>query len=293
MATYRRLRSTRLLVIGLVVTSLVTITVDFRGGERGPLAAVGRVGTAVVSPLQEGVSAVFRPVASFFSSLFRAGSIKAENDRLQEVVKELTAKVQFVESLQQENDALRSVLKLGDRQGYQLFGATVIGGSFGPNFDWSIQIDKGSDDGVYQDMAVITGAGLVGRVVRVNSSTSSVMLIIDPQSAVAVRLGGNRELAALVGGGEEDLHLEFVDPDAVVEANERVVTASYHLRGTEEGVLPPQLPVGLVSRVIPQEGGTGPQVLVSPSVDFTTLETVALVRPTETTGGGPGQPAGE
>jgi rod shape-determining protein MreC len=291
-ATYRRPRSTRLLVIGLVVTSLVTITVDFRGGETGPLAVVGRVGTAIVSPLQEGVSAVVRPVASFFTSLSRAGSIKAENDRLQEVVKELTAKVQFVEALEGENDAYRRELKLGDRLGYQLVGATVTGGSFGPNFDWAIQIDKGSADGVYEDMAVITGAGLVGRVVRVSSSTSTVMLIIDPQSAVAVRLGGNRELAALVGGGEEELHLEFVDPDAAVEAGERVVTASYRLRGTEEGVLPPQLPVGLVSQVIPQEGGTGPQVLVSPSVDFTTLETVALVRPSGSASG-PGQPAGE
>lgn len=285
MATYRRPRSTRLLVIGLIVTSLVTITVDFRGGDRGPLAAVGRGFASVVAPLQEGVAAVLRPIGSFFSSLFRAGSIRAENDRLEELVQELTAQVQFVQALQAENDAFREAIGLGGRLDYELFGATVTAASVQSNFEWSIQIDKGSDDGVSQDMAVVTGAGLVGRVVRVTPSAATVLLIIDPDSRVAVRLGGSRELAVLAGAREEDLRLDFFDAEAEVEPQERVVTATYRLDGEEEGVLPPELPVGVVSQVTPQEGGVGPQVLVRPAVDFSTLDYVFLVRPVETESG--------
>jgi rod shape-determining protein MreC len=266
--------------------------VDFRGGDRGPLAAVGRGFASVVAPLQEGVAAVLRPIGSFFSSLFRAGSIRAENDRLEELVQELTAQVQFVQALQAENDAFREAIGLGGRLDYELFGATVTAASVQSNFEWSIQIDKGSDDGVSQDMAVVTGAGLVGRVVRVTPSAATVLLIIDPDSRVAVRLGGSRELAVLAGAREEDLRLEFFDAEAEVEPQERVVTATYRLDGEEEGVLPPELPVGVVSQVTPQEGGVGPQVLVRPAVDFSTLDYVFLVRPVETESG-PGPTAGQ
>jgi rod shape-determining protein MreC len=278
-ATYRRPRSTRLLVIALIVTSLVTITVDFRAGERGPLAAVGRGFASVVAPLQEGVAAVLRPIGSFFSSVFRAGSIRAENDRLEELVQEFTAQVQFVQALQAENDAFRKAFEMSERLDYQLFGATVTAASVQSNFEWTIQIDKGTDDGVSLDMAVVTAAGLVGRVVRVTSSAATVLLIIDPDSRVAVRLGGSRELAVLAGAREEDLRLEFFDAETEVEPQERVVTATYRLDGEEEGVLPPELPVGVVSQVTPQEGGVGPQVLVRPAVDFSTLDYVFLVRP--------------
>ena len=286
MQTYRRGRSTRLLVIGLIVTSLVTITVDFRGGDEGPLAAVGRIGASIVTPLQEGVSAAFRPVGSFVSTFFRAGSIKEENDRLAELVEQFTAQVQFVYALEAENQRYRDILGLGARLDYQLFGATVVGGSFN-NFEWAIQIDKGSDDGVYEDMAVVTGLGLVGRVVKVTPSGATVMLIIDPSSSVAVRLGGSRELAILEGQGAEELRVDLVDPEAVVEPLERVVTASFRLDGVREGVLPPELPVGVVSRVVPGDPGQGPTVYVKPSVDFSTLDYVALVRPSQ---GPPVQP---
>jgi rod shape-determining protein MreC len=283
-ATYRRARSTRLLVVGLIVTSLVTITVDFRGGDRGPLSVVGRTFASLMGPLQEGVSAAFRPVASFFSSVLRAGSIKEENERLLRELQELTSQVQVVQAIDKENKALRAALGLAERQNYELFGATVIGGSFGSNFEWAIQIDRGSDDGVFVDMAVVTGAGLVGRVISVTPSSSTVMLITDPQSSIAVRLGGPRNLAILEGRGADELELVILDDETEVEPSESVVTASYRLDGVEEGVLPPELPVGVVSRVTPGQGDLGWEVFVQPRVDFSTLEQVFLVRPGEGSG---------
>jgi rod shape-determining protein MreC len=269
-----------LLLIALVVTSLVTITVDFRGGERGPLAAVGRVGAGIVAPLQEGVSAVFRPIGSFFTNLFRAGSIAEENARLRAQLDVFAADIQFRYAQEAQIRELRELLGLQDELGYELMGATVIGGSFEPNFERTIQIDKGSADGVYLDMAVVTGRGLVGQVIKVTESTATVRLIIDHRSAVAVRLGISRELGTLEGKGEGDLRMNFVFAEADVQLQEPVVTATYRLDGVEEGILPPDIPVGVVSRVVPDTTGvTGPEVYVRPAVDFSTLEMVALVRP--------------
>jgi rod shape-determining protein MreC len=279
-ATYRRPRSTRLLVIGLIVTSLVTITVDFRGGERGPLAAAGRLGAAVVAPLQEGISAVFRPIGSFFTNVFRAGSLAEENAALQQQLDEFAARVQYQRAIEAQNAVLKEQLQLEEGLEYDFFAATVIAGSFDENFQRTIQIDKGSSDGVFVDMAVVTGQGLVGQVISVTDSTATVRLIIDHRSAISVRMGTSRELATLQGQGEGELSLNFLDADSQVELGELVVTATWRLGGVEVGELPPDIPVGVVSRVVPDETGfTGPTVYIRPAVDFSTLEVVSLVRP--------------
>jgi rod shape-determining protein MreC len=290
-ATYRRTRSTRLLVIGLIVTSLVTITVDFRGGEQGPLAAVGRVGSSIVAPLQEGVSAVFRPVGSFFSNLFRAGSIAQENQQLRAQLDIIASQVQYRHALEAQLQILKEQAAIAEELELETFGATVIGGAFG-GFEWTIQIDKGSDDGVFEDMAVITGEGLVGQVIRVTDSASTVRLILDHRSSVAVRLGASRTLATLHGQGEGELRLTLTDDDAQIELDDSVVTAAFRVDGIEEGILPPDIPVGVVSQVIPDPTGiSGPQVFVRPAIDFSTVEFVSLVRPTADEGGdrGPGE----
>jgi rod shape-determining protein MreC len=290
-ATYRRTRSTRLLVIGLIVTSLVTITVDFRGGDQGPLAAVGRVGSSIVAPLQEGVSAVFRPVGSFFSNLFRAGSIAQENQQLRAQLDAIASQVQYQHALEKQLQILKELEAITQELELETFGATVIGGAWS-GFEWTIQIDKGSDDGVFEDMAVITGEGLVGQVIRVTDSASTVRLILDHRSSVAVRLGASRTLATLHGQGEGELRLTLIDDDAQIELDDSVVTAAFRVDGIEEGILPPDIPVGVVSQVIPDPTGiSGPEVFVRPAIDFSTLEFVSLVRPTGEESGdrGPGE----
>ena len=67
MALRSRARSTRLLVVTLVSISLVTITVDYRQGDEGPLAAASEAALVVLTPLQEAVSKVTRPIGNFFA----------------------------------------------------------------------------------------------------------------------------------------------------------------------------------------------------------------------------------
>jgi rod shape-determining protein MreC len=194
----RRLRSTRLLLVGLLLASLVTITVDARSGRAGPLAAMGRIGAAVIGPLQEGVAAVFRPIGSWVTNVFRAGSLAQENAALEEEINLLRREQQEILSYRRENEELRQALELRDRLGFQTVGAQVVGESVG-NFEWSVYIDRGSVDGVTEDMPVMTGEGLVGRVVEVYPGTSKVLLIIDPDSAVSARLARTGERGVILG----------------------------------------------------------------------------------------------
>lgn len=281
MATYRRIRSTRLLVIGLLVVSLVTITVDVRGGETGPLATFGRVGLAIITPLQKGLSAVVRPVGTFFSNVFRAGSLAEENEQLRSQLRQVAGKLSQLTALTAENEELRHLLELQRRVGVEtLTSATVIGNA-PTNFEWSIVIDQGSDDGVTPDMPVIAGAGLVGRVVQVTPGAATVQLIIDPESHVAARLAASRETGVLNGQGDNDLSLDLVDEDTDVQPGEEVVTAGYQLPSGQGGLYPPEIPIGEVSHVVPNESALTGDVFVRPNVDLADVSVVLLVRPAQ------------
>jgi rod shape-determining protein MreC len=275
----RRIRSTRLLLVGLLLASLVTITLDARGGREGPLSAVGRVGAAVIGPLQEGVAAVFRPIGSWITNVFRAGSLAEENAALEEEMNLLRREQQEILSYRRENEELRDALELRDRLGFETVGAQVVGEAVG-NFEWSIYVDRGSVDDVTVDTPVMTGEGLVGRVTEVYPSTSKVLLIIDPDSGVSARLARTGERGVIEGQREEALRMELVDPEADIRPGETVETSGYQLEEGLEGLYPSAIPIGVVERVQPDEEDVTLEVLVRPNVDFSALTNVLLVTET-------------
>lgn len=274
--THRPIRSTRLLVFGLLLASLVTITVDARGGQRGPLAVIGRGIGAVVGPLQEGVAAVFRPIGSFVTNVFRAGNLAEQNRALQDEIADLRGTLQDTLGLRRENEVLRGIVDLAESEGLQFEGAEVIGESPG-NFEWAVDIDKGSADGIEMSMPVISSEGLVGRVVQVYPTTSKVMLIIDPDSTVSGRLSHSGERGAVVGQRDEPLRFDLIDPEVEVQPGEIVETSAYQLDEGLEGLFPSGIGIGVVERVEPDQAGITLQVDVRPNVDFSSLDIVAVV----------------
>ncbi|MDQ3990747.1 MAG: rod shape-determining protein MreC [Actinomycetota bacterium] len=271
MAISHRARATRLLVIGLVVTSLVTITIDYRGGDRGPLALVGQAAVSVVTPLQEAVSKVFRPVGNFLSSVANLGSFRTENARLRSDIAALRQQESDYGALQAENKRLRRILNLKERLAFNTIGATVIAEGVS-NFEWSIWIDQGSSNGVKVDMPVIAAEGLVGRVVKVAGGSSQVMLLIDPRSRIAARLAGSRKQGLLIGQRDEPLALELISPDVTVRPGELVQTSSH-----DGGIFPDAIPIGRVERVLPEGPELTKTIRVRPNVDFSRLDHVLVV----------------
>jgi rod shape-determining protein MreC len=278
-ALRNRARSTRLLVVTLVSASLITITVDYRQGDSGPLAAAGDAALELISPLQEVVSKVTDPIGSFFSTLVHLPAIRRENQQLKEQVAELEQ--DRVTSQADESQAAEAIalLELQDSLGARVetTGAKVIANG-ASNFEWTITIDKGSSDGIEVDMPVVASAGLVGHVVEVTGSTSVVQLIIDPDSAVAGRLVESDERGLLEGQGEDELRMRLVATETVVEPAEAVVTAGYRLlEGSAESLYPPNVLIGTVSRVLSEDNALEKFVTVRPAVDFSSLNLVLVV----------------
>ena len=278
MAVRSRARSTRLLVVALVSVSLVTITIDYREGTSGPLASMGDAALTVVGPLQEAVTKVTHPIGNFFSTLFRLPSIRHERDILRERVDALETQLSETRSDQQRLADLEALFGLRESLGprVQTTAAQVIANGVS-NFEWTIEIDKGSSDGIARDMPVISSAGLVGHVVQVGANSSRVQLIIDPDSFVAGRLDVSRQTGLLAGEGNQDLQMSLVESTAEVSPDERVVTAGYRIRDVAESLYPPNVLIGTVSRVLDEDAATEKFVTVRPAVDFSSLSLVLVV----------------
>jgi rod shape-determining protein MreC len=277
-AVRSRARSTRLLVVALVSISLVTITIDYREGDDGPLASMGDAALTVISPLQEVVSKVTHPIGNFFSTLFRLPSIRHERDVLRERVDALETQLAEGRADQARLADLEALFGLRESLGPMVdtTAAEVIANGVS-NFEWTIDIDKGSSDGIARDMPVIASAGLVGHVVQVGANSSRVQLIIDPDSFVAGRLDVSRQTGLLSGEGNEDLEMSLVESTVEVGPDERVVTAGYKIRDVAESLYPPNVLIGTVSRVLEEDAATEKFVTVRPAVDFSSLSLVLVV----------------
>jgi rod shape-determining protein MreC len=278
MALPSRARSARLLVVTLVSISLVTITLDYRQGDSGPLAAAGDAALTVISPLQEAVSTVTKPIGNFFSTLVRLPSIRRENEELKARVAQLESEIATSVEVSSRLNELEALLGLSTSLGPDVTtkAAQVIANGVS-NFEWTITIDQGSGDGIQVDMPVVAAAGLVGHVTRVAPTSAVVQLIIDPDSFVAGRLDVSRATGLVSGEAERDLRMSLVDTSVDVQPGERVVTAGYKIPGVAEGLYPPGILIGSVSRVLPEEGDLEKFITVRPAVDFSTLDVVLVV----------------
>lgn len=271
MALAHRSRRTRLLVIVLVLASLFTITLDYRGGQSGPLEAAGRATLSVVGPMQDAVSNVLHPVGEFFSGLAHAGSLQSENQRLKAELQAAQTQIGQVTYLRGQVLQLQQLLHMQNRLNLSGVAAQVIAQS-PSNFENVVTISAGSSQGVADGMAVVAGDGLVGHVVNVGATTSQVLLIIDPTSSVAGRLVNTGDTGLVVGNRSQDLLMKLVPPDTKVQPAEQVVTA-----GFQGSLYPPGILIGYVSRESTNPADLSKTIDVRPAVDFSSLQYVLVL----------------
>ena len=274
-------RNTRLLVIGLVAASLAIITLDFREGDSGPLASMGRAAQAFMAPLQESVNNATRPVGDFLSGIAHLPSLARENQALKEQLAQLAAGNAAYERVQDRLGQVSDLLGL--QRAYTGSVAATVVATAPSNFEYTVTINEGARAGIEVDQPVITGTPssplLVGIVSEVTPISATVRLLIDRDFAVAGELGTSGETGLVVGQGDQDLQMEQIAAGTKFPPAgqpEYVFTTTYHI-GAERGLYPPDLLIGQVSQVYE---GTTPldQVTVKPAVDFSSLENVLVLQ---------------
>jgi rod shape-determining protein MreC len=269
MLSHNRFERSTILFIGLIVFSFILTTVDVRASGAGIAGSLRDGAQAVASPVQRVASAITRPVVGFFDGLTNLTQLRSENDRLQEELTALQQQVDETEQLRARLRELEDIAGLEAPEGLDDVTARVF--AVGPSdFDLIRRIDRGTEDGVVEGMAVIDESGLIGRIVQpVNARNATVRLIQDPLSRVGVIALATGEVGWVTGQGDGPLLLEMSRASEELQAGDLLVTGG--------GRYPPNLPVGVVVEDARAEVGFTLRTTVEPRVDFARVDFVKVL----------------
>jgi len=271
-AVYRRSRRHRFLLLLLVLTSITAITLDYRDGGTGTLESLRQGARDALAPLQNVASDAFEPVGNFFGGVTRYRSLQRENARLRAELEDARGASLAEEGAERERQALLDLMRLDFASTIPAVAARVVSTS-PSNFQHTVVVDRGSDKGVAVGMPVVTGAGLVGRVLEVSETRATVRLLTDRSSSVGVRLTGSGEVGIASGrGAREPLEVEFVAAGTKVAEGEAVVTS-----GVDGSAYPPEVPVGTVKSFSTPPGAISQEIVLEPAVDLGRLEFVKIL----------------
>jgi len=276
----RQVRRRRAVLAALVALSLFLLTAYFGESAGGGLHAIQRGALEVLGPIEEGANRALKPFRDLFGWVGDTIDAKDERDQLKSERDRLQSEATRLQAERQENAQLRRLLEISEEGGldrYEPVTARVTVRS--PNLFYStVNIDKGSTEGISVNDPVINGEGLVGRVTSVVRGASQVTLLTDEDFAVAARTLGSNEPGTIqpVQGAPGDLLFELVPPGREVREGERVVTAgttSSRLRS----LFPPNILIGFVRRVEIGEGDLQRRIHVRPAADLRAMQFVRVL----------------
>lgn len=236
--------------------------------SRADNAAIERVRLGVTDAAAPVLSALSQPVAAVRRGVENVNQLvylQRDNQRLREENDRLRRWQASARELERENAAYRALLSARNEPRVSSITTRVIADSGAP-FVRTVVFASGTRDGVQNGQALVTGEGLVGRVVAAGRRASRALLLTDLNSRVPVVVGSSRHRGVLTGDNSAQPELGFLPANARVAIGERVVTSG------DGGLFPPGIPVGVITAI--GDGG----VRVQPLVDWDRLEYVRVLR---------------
>ncbi|CAN5200621.1 rod shape-determining protein MreC [soil metagenome] len=261
----------------LLLACLTMITLDVRGGEDSPVNPVRSAVGDFFGPIETATSAVVRPVVDVPEFFRTTSGLRADLAKLEAENSSLRGELATSSVARNRAAELDGLLATSEQTGFALVPARVVAMGPAQAFSRTVTIDAGTASGVFPDMTVLNNDGLLGRVVRADRSTSTVLLVVDRDSVVGGRLGSNMEVGFLRGRGKVGdagrLDLELVD-GAVTPARDDVLVTWGSRNGSPyvAGV-----PIGTVTAVTSSPSRLTQQATIRPFADFTALDLVGVV----------------
>lgn len=265
----RRLtRRQRISAVVLATLALCFITLDLGGGAlRNAHSGVrGALGS-----LYRGTDGLLGPVRHWVEGVPSAGRNKGRIEQLRKANADLRGRIAALRADQHTSRELAQLQRAADGSGNELLPARVVGYGPGQGFDWTVTLDVGTGSGVQVGQTVTDGAGLVGRVLHADSSSSVVLLAADPGSGVGVRDLRTGELGIVTGAGTDGFTFAPLSPDAKIKVGDRLATGPNGATSYVAGVL-----VGTVRAVRSSADGTI-RAAVAPTASPTAVDLVAVI----------------
>ncbi len=264
-----RYRNTTILVAVLFVQIIGLAVQVKKPTDAGSMRLIRYWVVSAITPLERAVVSTSHGVRHLWGDYIYLRGVRSENRALKEQIDHM--RIEEVRLKQDADQARRLQALLAFKEQFisETVAAQVIGSS-GSEQSRIVYIDKGANDGLQPDMAVISPGGIVGKVLRTFRHSAQVLEISDQSSGVGAILEKSRLQGILRGSASGEVSMQYVMSDEKVEAGERVLTSG------GDRIFPKGLPIGSVTAVHPGRD-LFLNIRVKPAADLSRLEEVLVI----------------
>lgn len=260
----------RRLALGLVACLLAALLL-FPAQSQGLLDYFdGPVGQLVRFPL-EAIASLDQGIADTWTRYVALQGVEEDNRRLRRDMEWLRGENNRLREAAASTQRLTALLQFKEQTQFAMVAAQVIGRD-ATNRYRSLILNKGEHDGIHPDMGVITPAGVVGRVVKTTGGTSVVLLLNDPNNAIASLIQRTRDEGIVEGTAKGHVRLKYIPMLSGVGEGDRVVTSGL------VGSFPRGLAIGTITRIDKEEGALFQTADLMPEVDIEHVEEVLVIQ---------------
>lgn len=190
----------------LGLTAITLLSLDLSGF--GPIGTAQRWVRDLLHPVTQVAGAIASPFSNAWNAVFDYDDLEAERDQLRKELDDAEGAQLAAEAEREAFQRLLEATEITYLPTIPTETADVVRTAVGNFDDHVITIEKGSNHGIRPGMAVVTGAGLVGSVDRVDATTANVQLLSDSELVIGVRLVSTGEVG--LGHTDADDPLTFV-----------------------------------------------------------------------------------
>ena len=259
-----------IVLAAILFAQLIALAIQVRRpSQDGEIRLIRVWAIAAVTPLEKAVVHSENWVRDKWGGYLYLRNVRRENQQLRADIEQMKLEqARFSEDAKMAR-RIQTLLAFKEQYIESTIAAQVIGTS-GSEQSRVLYIDKGSNDGVKNDMAVITPTGIVGKIVQVSPGSAQVLPINDQLSGVGAALKDSRLQGILKGAANGTTTLQYIMSDEPVKAGEVVITSG------GDRIFPKGLMVGTVASVEPGKD-LFLNIRVIPSSRLDRLEEVLVV----------------
>ena len=230
----------------------------------------------VVVPFEKGISNLGGWLSRRSDELVQIRKLMDENEMLKEKVAELTEENTLLYQDRYELNKLRQLFELDQQYSqYDKVGARIIARDAG-NWYTSFIIDKGADDGLEEDMNVIAGGGLVGRITVVGPNWSRVQALISDDFHVS-GMTLSSEANLIVSGNLQTMSIGVIDFSQLVDSKGQVQVGDKVVTSDISDKYLPGILIGYINTINQDANNLTKSGSITPVVDFEHLSEVLVI----------------
>ncbi len=224
----------------LIIASVVLMTADHRWHQ---LEFMRSALSNLLYPLQYTIDLPIRFYYWSDEALSSREALSDENRKLKELHLQSRVQLQKLDIIEKENARLRELLSATPKISEQTLVAEIMSVDVDP-YRQLLMLNKSSRDGVYDGQPVIDAHGIMGQIVHVNATSSTMMLITDASHALPIQVNRTGLRAVAFGTGKTDtLDLRHIPHNADIREGDLLISSGLG------GRFPPNYPVATITRV--------------------------------------------